>query len=113
MPTTITDDFMRAMGVRARPYAVLILKKGPRYRLDAEKRIIWEHGRRNHALRTDGVLSIVCPILDDSDYAGIGVFNCSVDAARRLMEDDPAVKAGVLTFEIHPSRGFPGDALPS
>ena len=113
MINPITDEFMNEMRARARSYAVLILKKGPRYQMDAGKRVIWEHGRRNHALRVEGVLSIVCPVLDDSEYAGIGVFNCSVEEATRLMNDDPAVKANVLTFEIHPSRSFPGDTLPS
>jgi hypothetical protein len=28
------------------------------------------------------------------------------------MDEDPAVKAGLLTYEVHPVRGFPGDSLP-
>jgi len=28
------------------------------------------------------------------------------------MGDDPGVAAGVFTYEVHPCRGFPGDALP-
>lgn len=28
------------------------------------------------------------------------------------MDDDPAVLAGIFTYEIHPVRSFPGDSLP-
>jgi hypothetical protein len=27
------------------------------------------------------------------------------------MDGDPAIQAGVLSYEVHPVRGFPGDAL--
>lgn len=113
MATNITDDFMRDMRVRAKSYSVMILKKGPNYEQDPEKRIIWEHARRNYELRADGVLPIVCPILDDSEYAGIGILVCSAAEAAEIMRHDPAVKAGVLTVEVHPSRGLPGDTLPA
>jgi hypothetical protein len=100
---------------KARDYTILILKKGPKYQEDAEngKPIVWEHGKRNMSLRQDGVLAVVCPITDPSEYAGIGVFSCSVEEARRVMDDDPAIKAGVLTYSVHSGKGFPGDALPS
>lgn len=107
----ITDEFMNNMRAKAKAYTVVILKKGPNYQQDGDKKIIWEHGRRNHKLRADGVLSIVCPILDDSEYAGIGVFNCFVEEATKIIQEDPAVKAEVLTFSVHPSRSFPGDSL--
>ena len=113
MAANITDDFMRDMRSRAKSYSVMILKKGPNYEQDAEKRIIWEHARRNYELRADGVLPIVCPILDDTEYAGIGILNCSAAEAAEIMRHDPAVKAGVLTVDIHPSRGLPGDTLPA
>jgi uncharacterized protein YciI len=65
------------------------------------------------SLRQAGILSIVCPIVDGEEYAGIGIFNRSIEEAREIMDDDPAVKAGVLTYSVHPGKGFPGDALPS
>jgi hypothetical protein len=40
------------------------------------------------------------------------VFTASVDDTTAIMNDDPAVQTGVLTFEVHPCIGFPGDALP-
>jgi hypothetical protein len=87
---TITDDQMRAMLVTARGYTVIILRKGPNYGMDGGEAIIWEHGRRNFALRADGRLAIVCPVNDGSDVAGVGLF----------------------IVEAHAGRSFPGDALP-
>ena len=29
------------------------------------------------------------------------------------MDDDPGVQLGIFTYEIHASRSFPGDRLPS
>jgi hypothetical protein len=73
---------------------------------------VWEHGRRNYGLRADGLLSIVCPVMDDTDVCGIGIFNCDLDTTVALMEEDPGVIAGVFTYQAHPVRSFPGDSLP-
>ena len=43
--------------------------------------------------------------------SGIGIFDTSVDETRRIMDDDPGVRAGIFTYEVHATRGFPGDAL--
>lgn len=80
--------------------------------MDGVEKIIWEHGRRNFALRADGVLPIVCPVSDGSDIAGIGVLNTSVEEAQKIMDEDPGVQAGVFVYEIHPCRSFPGSSLP-
>ncbi len=77
----------------------------------AEK-IIWEHARRNFFLRARGLLPIVCPITDGGDLAGVGIFNADVDEVKSIMDQDPAVKEGVLVYEAHPCRSFPGDCLP-
>lgn len=29
------------------------------------------------------------------------------------MDEDPGVQAGVFTYQIHPTRSFPGDTLPA
>ena len=55
---------------------------------------------------------MVCRVADDSAWAGIGIFDAPADEVARLMEDDPAVQAGILVYEIHPVAGFPGDGLP-
>ena len=31
----------------------------------------------------------------------------------RIMDGDPGVVAGVFVYDVHPCRGFPGDALAS
>jgi uncharacterized protein YciI len=51
-------------------------------------------------LRAEGVLSIVCPISDGSDVAGIGIFKASVEEVKSIMDEDPGVKAGVFVYEI-------------
>lgn len=109
----ISDDFMRDMLAKSQTYTVVFLKATSRQRTPEVDAIIWEHGRRNFALRADGVLSIVCPVVDDSEWAGIGIFNATVEEVARIMEDDPGVRAGVFTYEVHPIRSFPGDALPA
>lgn len=110
--TMITDEFMQQMRSTTRNYCIVILKAGPKRHEDGVETIIWEHGRRNHALRADGVLSIVCPIADGSDVAGVGIFNASVEEVKQIMDEDPAVQAGVLIYETHACRSFPGDCLP-
>jgi hypothetical protein len=90
----------------------MVLRPTPDY-ADADSRpIVWEHGRRNMALQSAGIMPIICPV-GDKQIAGIGIFNTSPDEARAIMTDDPGVRAGIFTFEVHPCRGFPGDALPT
>jgi hypothetical protein len=110
--TTISDDFMRQMLTTTKGYCLVILKDGPNRHMEGVDKIIWEHGRRNFALRADGLLSIVCPVADESDVDGIGIFNASVEEVKKLMDEDPGVQAGVFVYELHPCPSFPGDSLP-
>ncbi|HVU84829.1 MAG TPA: hypothetical protein VHC50_08305 [Puia sp.] len=112
MSTTITDDYMRQMMTTTKPYTVVILTKGPNFTRPDAMSIIWEHGRRNFQLRADGLLSVVFPIRDDSDKAGVGIFNADAEQTKKIIEGDPAIIEGILQFEIHPTRSFPGDSLP-
>ncbi len=76
------------------------------------EKVIWEHGRRNFSLLEDGLLPIVCPVIDGSDISGVGIFNASVEETKRIMDEDPGVKAGIFEYEVHACRGFPGTSLP-
>jgi hypothetical protein len=108
----ISDDDMRAGMAQTREYTVVLLKAGEQYGKEGSDAIVWEHGRRNFSLRADGLLSIVCPVADDTELCGVGIFPGSVEETSELMDDDPGVRAGVFTYEVHPVRSFPGDALP-
>jgi hypothetical protein len=52
-------------------------------------------------------------VLDDSDLAGIGIFHTTAEETKEIMDGDPGVQAGLFVYEVHPCRGFPGDALPA
>ena len=108
----ITDEQMNARLAQTRDYTLAILRTTPRTFTDEGRPIIWEHGRRNMALRAAGKMAIVCPVTDGGDVAGICIFEASLDEVGEIMAGDPAVEAGVLTYELHPTRGFPGDSLP-
>jgi hypothetical protein len=110
---SVTDQYMRDMLARTRDYSLVLLRRAVRYAEPDARGIIWEHGRRNFALRADGVLAVVCPVSDDGDLAGVGIFDATPEETARIMEGDPAVQAGVLSYEVHPVRSFPGDALPA
>jgi len=109
----ISDEFMRQGLAGTASYTVVLLRKGPKYAPPASDPIIREHGRRNFALRAAGLLSIVCPIMDGTEWAGIGVFSAEPAEVEQIMTGDPAVVADVLRFEVHAARSFPGDSLPS
>ena len=108
----ITDEYMYEMLGKTKTYVVVLLKHGPKHGSPDADPIIFEHGRRNFSLRADGVLSIVAPVTDDSDWSGIGIFDATEDEVVRIMDGDPAVQAGIFAYEVHPVRSFPGDALP-
>jgi hypothetical protein len=107
----ITDDYMREWLKKRKPYTIVILRNDPKANEPDADKLIWEHGRRNFELRRDGVLCIVCMITDKSEVAGLCIFSTDLEETRRIMEEDVAVRAGILTYEIHPAKGFPGDAL--
>ena len=110
--TTITDELMMQMISQAKLYSIVLLKSGPNYGKPENQPSIWEHARRNFELREKGLLSIVCPVSDDTDLKGIGIFNADLEQTKEIMDGDPGVMAGVFIYEVHTARSFPGDNLP-
>jgi len=100
------------MILKTRDYTIAILKATQNANEKNAEKIIREHARRNFSLREEGKLSIACPINDGTEVKGIGIFSTSEEETERIMDDDPAVKAGIFTYEIHPCRSFSGDTLP-
>jgi hypothetical protein len=115
----VSDEMLQQALQEVRPYTVVVLKAGPNFSMpgpDRETgvtRIIWAHGKRNYALRKAGLMPIVCPVGDGSGTTGICIFDTAPEEADRIMAGDPGVQAGVFTYEIHPTRSFPGSTLPA
>ena len=79
----ITNEHMAEMRGKTKGYTLVLLKQGPNYTPPTSDPIVFEHGRRNFALRADGVLSIVCPVMDDTELCGIGIFDAPADEDRK------------------------------
>ena len=113
----VTEQDLYASLATTRPFTIIILKAGPAYSPPGPDRdpevaaTILRHGRRNASLRLAGLLRVVCPVTDGSDVAGIGVFDATPEEVDLIYSRDPAVMAGVLTYEIHPTRTFPDSSL--
>src|SRR5437867_4063636 len=105
--TAITDEYMYEMLAKTKDYCIVILRPGPLARGHGVEKMIWEHGRRNFALRADGLLSIVCPVTVVGGVNGLGIFNTSMEETKKIMDGDPAVQAGIFEYELYPCRSFP------
>ena len=108
----ITNEFMMEMLGKSKNYIAVILKKGQHYDIPERQQIVWEHGRRNFELREQGILSIVCPITEENDIRGIGIFNGTKEEIKEVMDADPGVQKGVFVYEILDVKSFAGDSLP-
>jgi len=110
--SAISDEVMRERLSKTKAYSIVLLRKGPQWQATDARQIVWEHGRRNFELREAKKLAIVCPLGGDSELRGIGIFDADPQETESILARDPAIKAGVLVFEVYSCRGFPGDALP-
>jgi hypothetical protein len=112
LPQLSAEEFEAELAT-TRPYTLCILKAGPKFEPPGPDRggwvfqTIWQHGKRNAALHKAGLLPVVCPVADGSEVAGVGILDASLEDADRILSDDPAIKAQILTYELHPTRSFP------
>lgn len=116
LPGVTEQQFKDALA-RTRPYTALVLKAtaiyeppGPNRSL-AVSAIILEHAMRNYALFLARLLRVVCPVADGSGVTGISIFDATPEDVDRIMREDPGVKAGLFTYEIHPTGTFPESSL--
>ncbi len=73
---------------------------------ESEQAIVTEHFAYLQNLNAQGVIIFVGRTLNiDENAMGLAVFRAeSEDAARRIMNDDPAVKNGVMTATLYPFK---------
>lgn len=87
-------------------FHVALLKKGSKW--DATKEqgrnsILQQHFANVMSMLNSGKAVIAGPMADDTDLAGIFILRASsATEAKTWVDNDPAVKAGLFTAEIHP-----------
>ena len=108
----ISDEEMHARLAGSAPYTLVALLATDRLVRPDVNPIIWAHGRRNMSLIAAGIAPIIAPAITPGGPSGYAIFATGPDETRTIMDADPAVVAGIFTYEIHPIRAFPGATLP-
>ena len=107
----VTDEEISRLVATAKTYSLAQLRWGPDRFQERADAIELEHQRRMVSLRADGLIAILCPVMSDT-VAGVAIMAASPEQAEEIMAADPCVRAGMMTCEILPCLGFPGDTLP-
>ena len=111
MSSNVTDDQIQALASTARAFSLAQLRWTSDRHRDGAEAIELEHQRRMVWLRGEGVVAILCPVISDT-LAGVAIMTEVVERAQEIMDADPCVQAGMMTCEVLPCVGFPGDTLP-
>jgi uncharacterized protein YciI len=96
-------------------YYLVFLKKGTNRSQDSATAAKIQEAHLAHLakMNDEKKMCIAGPLLDDSEIRGICIYSVeSIEEARRLAEQDPAVKAGRLIVEVHPWYAAKGSVLP-
>ena len=86
-------------------YFMVFLKKGPVRNQDSVEveKLQMGHLYNITKLHTEGKLILAGPFLDDGDFRGIFVFDVpTLEEVKKLVETDPAISSGRLSYEVHP-----------
>lgn len=95
-------------------YYMVFLKTGPNRTHDSltTAKIQEAHLAHIDKLAQEGKLDIAGPFLDKGDLRGIFILNVpTLEEAKKITEEDPAVKAGRLVMEIKPWYSAKGAKL--
>lgn len=95
-------------------YFIVFLKSGPKRSQNEEEAMEIQKKHLDHLQKMAkmGKTSITGPFGDDGEIRGIVVYNtATMEEARKLAEQDPAVKAGRLVVEVHPWWAAKGSTL--
>ena len=87
-------------------YYFVLLTRGPEWTAEktpATEKIQAAHLANITKLHDAGKLVLAGPFTDDGNWRGIFIFKTSsIEETKSLVENDPAMQAGRLTYEIHP-----------
>ena len=87
-------------------YVVGLLYRGPNWSPESTpetERIQEGHMANIRKMGESGKLAVAGPFSDHGDLRGMFIFRiASVDEARALVNEDPAIQSGRLKYELHP-----------
>ena len=106
VPLSAEDPPAPAPKYEMTTYVVGLLYRGPKSTRESTpetQKIQQGHMANIGKMAAAGKLAVAGPFSDDGDLRGIFIFqNTTIDEARAMCEQDPAVQAGRLRFELHP-----------
>jgi uncharacterized protein YciI len=81
---------------------------------DDERRLMQEHARHTREHFDAGRVLVYGPVLAPDATFGMAVLEVADEAdARKIMDDDPSVRAGLNRYEVHPMRVAAARGLPT
>lgn len=86
-------------------YYFVLLKKGPHRDQDSSAVMKIQQGHLSNIERLykEGKIDLAGPFAEDGDWRGIFVFNVSdEETVRKLLDSDPAISSGRLSYELKP-----------
>ncbi|WP_331526868.1 hypothetical protein [Nocardioides sp.] len=107
----VTDEQIQELAATSKPYSLVQLSWAPGRHQSGADAIEREHQRRMVSLRAEGTIAVLCPVLSEG-LCGVAIMTQTVEQARATMAADPCVQAGMMTVDVLPCLGFPGDSLP-
>lgn len=107
----VTDEQIQALAATGKPYSLVQLSWAPGRRQPGADAIEREHQRRMVSLRAEGAIAVLCPVQSEG-LCGVAIMTQTLEQAHQTMTADPCVQAGMMTVEVLPCIGFPGDSLP-
>ena len=108
------EDTKSIAGGEMKTYYMVFLNKGAKRDQDSvtAAQIQKDHLAHLTQMANEGKMVIAGPFLDDGNTRGICIYNvATLEEAKKLAEEDPAVKAGRLMVEVRPWMAQKGSTL--
>jgi uncharacterized protein YciI len=87
-------------------YALVLIKRGDKWNPSAPefRDVMKQHHALVIQMTEQGKLAVAAPFALDAqgELRGVSIFRVGVEETARLLQDDPATKAGLVKTEIHP-----------
>lgn len=113
MPQLSPEEVMQKVS-QGKPYILLFLMTGKP--LNEEEAVVNELQMRHLAhlftLEQEGKASVFGPVLNDDRLRGLILFNtANKEEVANWMANDPYIKGGYLTYELHDFFTIPGQQI--